>query len=131
MRVFGFLYKCFPYTFPNIIFAWTFLIVLVSDLSKGNGISSQAIFFIFIFSIVAVRFYGESANTPGEKAFIVAFNLATIPFLIANSLATSYCFNHGGILGEGMDGYMVTFLYSPVIFGASFFLLYIIFKIID
>lgn len=96
---------------------------------KWNIVTSR--FFIFIFSIVAVRFYGENANTPGEKAFIVAFNLATIPFLIANILATSYCFNHGGILGEGMDAYMVTFFYSPVIFGASFFLLYIIFKLID
>jgi hypothetical protein len=130
MRIFGFLFNCFPYTFPNMIFAWTFLLVLISDLSNAHGISPQAIFFIFIFSVVAVRFYGNSANSVGEKAFITAYNLAAIPFLIANTLATSYCLEHG-TLSEGMDGYMVTFLYSPVIFGASFFVLYIIFKIMD
>ena len=131
MRIFGFLFNCFPYTFPNMIFVWTFLLVLISDLSNAHGISPQAIFFIFIFSVVAVRFYGDSANTAGEKAFIIAYNLATIPFLIANTLATSYCLEHGTIGEAGMDGYMVTFFYFPVIFGASFFVLYIFFKIMD
>ena len=79
---------------------------------------------------MAVRFYGKSANSVGEKAFITAYNLAAIPFLIANTLATSYFLEHR-THGEGMDGYMVTFLYFPVIFGASFFVSYIIFKIMD
>ena len=129
MSIVRFLFKCFPYTFPNMIFAWTFLLVLISDLSSGHGVSPQVVFFIFIFSVVTVRFYGESANTAGEQAFIIAYNLATIPFLIANTLATSYCLEHGTIGAAGMDGYMVTLLYFPVIFCISFFILYIIFKI--
>ena len=117
----------FPYTFPNLIVAWTFLFFLIQDFFLFHTIFNEGIIkdliFLAIFIFIAKKYYKTTPKSIGASSFIISYNLSVIPLLIINISTFSYLFKSMGSAGII---YLVPMLYSPIIFILSFIIIYLV-----
>ena len=73
---------------------------------------------------MAKSHYKNKPITAGDKAFIISFNLAIIPIIIADIYVVVDFFD-GGDFGKSILAYILPFIYTPIIFLLSFVVLYI------
>jgi len=122
----------FPYTVPNLIVAWTFLIFLLQDFFLFQTIFDMAILWdliiLALFIFIAKKYYKKTPQSIVASAFIIAYNLAVVPLLIVNLLTIPYLFTSMG--ASGMI-FLFPMIYSPNIFIVSFVIVYVIKKIMN
>ena len=107
----------FPYSFPNLIILWTFLIFLQQDsLSHGlvTAIGNNLVFIILLLALV-YYFYGKVPNTRTGKVRAIAFNVAMLPLLFINIIFMPKVIS-GDPIGSNGLAYLLPMIYSPVIF---------------
>lgn len=119
----------FPYTFPNLIVAWTFLFFFIQDFFQSDIIHTNAIIidliFIAIFIFIAIRYYKKTPNSLKESAYIISYNISILPLLVINIGTLPYFFKSMG--SSGLI-YLIPMIYSPIIFVVSFIIVYLIKK---
>lgn len=119
----------FPYTFPCLIIAWTFLFFMVQDIYTFGTIFKMVILkdiiFLTFFILLAIKTYKQIPKTTSEYAFIISFNLSVLPLLLLNTFNISYIFKP---IGSAGIIYMVPMMYGPIIFIISFPIIYFITK---
>ena len=117
----------FPYTFPNLIVAWTSLFFLIQDFFLLQTILSMAIIkdliFLAIFIFIAKKYYKKTPQSIGASAFIISYTLSLVPLLIINITTFPYFFKS---IGSAGIIYLVPMLYSPIIFILSFIIVYLV-----
>ena len=99
----------------------------INSHNSNIDIIRNTIFFIG-FLLVAKSHYKSKPNTAGERAFIVSFNLAIIPILIADIYVIVDFFD-GGEFGKSVMAYLLPFIYTPIIFVLSLAVVYIWLKL--
>ncbi len=121
----------FPYSFPNLVIAFSIFIYTLSETVNSHNsnidIIRNTIFFIG-FLLVAKSHYKNKPNTAGEKALIISFNLAIIPIIIADIYVIVDFFD-GGEFGKSVMAYLLPFIYTPIIFVLSLAVVYIWLKL--
>ncbi len=124
----------FPYAFPNLIVALSILIMTFAETSTGeiseNINMVRRIVFFIIFIFLAKLYYNNTPETIGAKAFIISFNLSTIPLIIAN-ITVINDFLDGGKFGDSILMYLIPFIYTPITLIVSFVILFIFFKLVS
>ena len=119
----------FPYTFPNLIIAWTFLFFLIQDSFLSETTLSSAIItdltFIAIFMFIAIKYYKKTPNSLRASASVISYNISIIPLLFINISTLPYFFKS---IGSSGLIYLLPMIYSPIIFIVSFFIIYFIKK---
>ena len=119
----------FPYTFPNLIVAWTFLFFLIQDFFISDTIHTNAIItdltFIAIFIFIAIRYYKKTPNSLKESAYIISYNISILPLLVINISTLPYFFKS---IGSSGLIYLIPMIYSPILFIISFIIVYLVKK---
>ena len=119
----------FPYSFPNFIILWTFLIFLQQD-SISYGLATAIgnnLAFIILLLVLVYYFYGKVPNTRTDKARSIAFNVAMLPLLFINIIFMSKVISGDSIGSSGL-AYLLPMIYSPVIFIAVWAISYFFIK---
>ena len=121
----------FPYAFPNLVIAVSIAIYTLCETINSHtsyiGILKSTAFFI-VFLLIAKSHYKNKPITDGDKAFIISFNLAIIPIVIADVYVVVDFFD-GGDFRKSIMAYLLPFIYTPIIFLLSFSILYIWLKL--
>ncbi len=120
----------FPYTFPNIIVAFSILLYTVCE--AANAQTSYTDLFrnfvlIIVFILIAKAHYGKSVNGTGERAFALSYNLAVLPILFADIYVLVDLLDGNGFGGSIM-AYLMPFVYTPIVFGLALPVSYLWFR---
>ena len=119
----------FPYTFPNLIVAWSFLFFLIQDFFLSGTIYTNATIidatFIAVFIFIAIKYYKKTPSSLKESAYIISYNISILPLLIINISTLPYFFKS---IGSSGLIYLIPMIYSPIIFVVSFIIVYLIKK---
>lgn len=119
----------FPFTFPALMFAWTFLFFFSQDTLQYQNIANTAvaldIVLVIVFLILAVRFYNRKIRSVTAKAFATALNLSVIPLTLVNLSVLPVFFT---MSGSAVLAYVLPVTYFPIIFTVAFALAYAYFN---